>query len=236
MKLYKFLPEKYAIQLVNEGVIRIGTLYEFRKYEDMQRGDDMEGKITIETIGTDEPIEYTKQEEIPGNFRKFIHLQPGAKLILSGKSISTIPYTCPDNYIYCCASHYSRQLMKEFDTDHCVEIHDPSKFSFTIAMALLHQGLAYGIVMGQPCIYKGHLHYQEENKSPQWLKDERYSHQHEYRFLFPPLIRRGNCVIPLIECSDRSFRVPEEGLHQQPLEPTILRCEAIRSCVRLMEK
>src|SRR5215467_13805693 len=121
MKLYKYLKREYADQLINEGTIKIGTYFEFRKMEeDKQRGDKDEGKIIYSKIVERD----TEVRDLPSIFTENVKIEGGGKLILKGGAKASAHGEISDCYLFCCSKLYDQKLMTEFEADACIEIFD----------------------------------------------------------------------------------------------------------------
>jgi len=183
--LYKYLKKEFAKKLIEEGVIRIGTLHEYRKYEDTdrERKDQLEGTTSSFTEVT-EPVIATNQDEVPGAYSGFIKVEKGGTLkILSGSA--DIIKVHVDVYMYCLTQAFSYKQMKDFQCDSCVRIDNPKAFIDTITDCI--NEYTTGDVFGGKCCYSSRRqeYGQSECVTPPYLiKDPSYSKQKEFRLVW----------------------------------------------------
>ena len=109
------------------GVVRVGTLYDFRK-EEHKRGisDPTEGKNQVYA-----PLKGTFRGEdlLPPVFDAFnIKILPNAKVTFKS-SVAERRFDSDDAYVYCFSSVLSQPTMREMgDADSCFAIRDVSNF------------------------------------------------------------------------------------------------------------
>ncbi len=192
MTLYKYINKKYLDDIFIHGRIKIGTLYEYRKEEELGLivGDKEEGQHNT-TLGGDEALEidlgqntleaeYFRNHVLRPDQRHSkvkIIMEKGAKLIANTNS--------PNYYIFCMTSKYSEEVMKEFECDACIEIFNPEHFFKIISRVIRHKATfdgAYEITYGN----KTTDHLNPHTVHPAILKDERYINQEEVRAIWVP--------------------------------------------------
>lgn len=232
--IYKYLERRHAEMMTNEGRIRIGTLFDYRKVEeyDMQRADINEGKMVF-VYDIDKEINVT---ELPDIFADRIEGNANFKNI-----ILRAPLDAPDCYVYCCSQIFDETLMKDFGADCCVEIFDVYAFAEAIGKKLADEGLIYNCVMPGPCNYIGHEVEHNFKETSEFLKDkELFGHQSEYRIIYKPLIKDNDGQIIKAEIKHSTdgiaeFRVPmNAGMSFPAIQPIIITCRKILDFCKLM--
>ena len=233
-KIYKYLSQKHADMMMKEGIIRIGTLYEYRKNEqpDKQRNDNNEGKMSY-VYDIDAEI---NARDLPKIFADLVQEDVNFKNI-----ILKTPLDAQNSYIYCGSQVFDKNLMTEFKTECCVEIFDIKNFVETIGKQLANEGYIYNCVLQGPCNYIGHEVDVNFNETAEFLKDkELYGHQAEYRVIYKPLIYNvhGEIVKAEIESLGNGiteFRTPKrEDACAPVIYPIIISCnEIIKFCRKI---
>lgn len=188
MKLYKYLKEeKYGKWMVEEGKIRIGTFFDFRKLEkDKQRGDKNEGKITYSKSVEED----TNVKDLPPILTGNLNIEGGGTLILKSGAKASSHGEISDCYLYCASRLHSQDLMKDFKAACCVEIFDVENFYCAIGRTLVEGGYIYEMGIQGDCNYIGHEVGPDFKETSHFLKDkELYGHQAEYRFIYYPLLK-----------------------------------------------
>ena len=198
--LYKYLKREYAKKLIEEGVVRIGTLYEYRKYEDtdIERKDQLEGTTSSFTEVRD-PIIATNQDEVPGAYSDFIKVEKGGTLKIYSGSADIIEVHI-DVYVYCLSQAFSYKQMKEFQCDSCVRIDNPKAFIDTISDCI--NEYTTGDVFGGKCCYSPRRQEYRQSKyvtPPYLIKDVSYSRQKEFRLVW--FSSKSNQKTPIISFS-----------------------------------
>jgi hypothetical protein len=127
--LYKYLHKKYAESLINEGEIRIGTLYNFRKSElhGTEIGDDGEGTI-VPFFEAEADI--NKLEEFPDFVKNGLGLSGENLTVTAKKGFKLkIRKTLPDLYILCFSiAKNDPEIFSKSEYDTCVEINNVNEF------------------------------------------------------------------------------------------------------------
>lgn len=212
--LYKYLKSNYAQKMIEEGVIRIGTVYSYQNGENKEQTDLDEGK-KVRFTEVIEVNNIEKNEDLPGAFKHIIHIPEDTKLKLSIKGITgQIREEAPDAYVYCVTTKFDDNVMRQFGCDTVVKINNLGCLLELVATALKEKSLVRldhlgnAIIYAGPCIYSGRRMPYENNTNHYFLKDKEYEHQQEYRFVF----------------------VPSKSI----LKPIILTIPEIRDCVEIM--
>ena len=136
--LYRYSTKKYSDSLVEQGNIRIGTLYDFRR-EELGRGiaDKSEGTKSIF-----HDVDFADTSEMPVGIHPDFQALADLGLNTQSRSgainnVSAIKhFDSPDCFMLCISSNKSRKTMAEFEgADSCVQITE-SKFFDAISIAL----------------------------------------------------------------------------------------------------
>lgn len=193
--LYRYSAKKYNDMLLNEGCIRIGTLFDFRRSEHKAGiADPSEGKKVIVHHVDDWKID----DEIPGKPSKTMRamqkvgnfaFEPGGGQRVSGITFERQIHT-RDYYIHCSAHKLSMSVMEQFEgADSCVEIVDPLGFygHLTESLNKIH-----------PVKFEGVFFIQYREREEEWngedygvagcfIKEPEFSRQCEVRAIWTPL-------------------------------------------------
>ncbi len=199
MTLYKYLTEEHAISMVENGIVRIGTLYEFRDIERHGgvRGDEEEGVKSTHLGG---PYELSDNSSIPEFLKGMIKIKGGAK-IKEGKltNITRVDQS-PNFYIYCTSKIYNKTLKYRFGGA-CVEITDYHHF-FRELLKTLNQIIPIKEVGLYDCIYteKSVDHTNWSQTHPALMKPPRYSEECEVRALWQPIDLQSDLKPQIFQC------------------------------------
>jgi hypothetical protein len=157
--LYKYLEEKYAVKMLQEGNIRIGSLYEYRTHWNDQIRDEEEGKVSSNQYVP----HYSPRsgEPVPEMAKEAINLPDYSKLNLKNVYFEKAQELSNGN-IYCTTLEASEAVMKEFNSEACIEIINITKFNNIILKKLMKEGLSNGNAVLLPCTYEGRLLRHEE--------------------------------------------------------------------------
>jgi hypothetical protein len=197
---FKYTHSKYINAMLNNGQIRIGTLYEYREYENLEIGDVDEGYVKLFTHVDDLVVK--DGDKLPGAFnhdlsdslptgtpaeyRYPFNVSGGGSMHLQNVTV-VIKSTLPDVYMYCLTTEPSEQKMKEFGYDTCIEVLDINNFVSSIAIELQKQGYGNGMATGNPCVYvKKEYDYENPRQLTHFMKEDNYSDQKEFRLIFYP--------------------------------------------------
>lgn len=236
MKLYKYIKKEYAIKMMKEGEVRIGTLYDFRKQEHIEIGDKSEGTkksitdfpggaLIKDEKGWENKLGHLKWSNIR-YVKGVIKIEPNTKFI--GDQDVT------DAYIYCASQICDLNLKMKFSGTACIEICDPGNFSKEILRELVKRGLTYDFCFSDRCSYVGHVVDHTIQATAHFLKDpDKYMHQAEYRFVFPPVIKDGDEIIrPIIKKENGNIVGIELPRIDVKIVPINITCkEAVKYCV-----
>jgi hypothetical protein len=152
---------------MNMGILRVGTLSDFRSAEH-KRGisDPQEGRKEVShtiksLVANPDEVESGATRDLKSiNAFGFIKLLPGA----SNSSFENVTFrrtfASPDCYVLCFAKRASKETMREFEgADSCLSISDPHAF-----LALLTRVLQ----QIRPVVFRGLFEVVYQNKSESW--------------------------------------------------------------------
>lgn len=192
---YKYLPRKYARSLVEEGKVRIGTLYDYKSVEmhGDEVGDRTEGQLT-EWSADKKPKRASEANRL-----EKMAIKAGPGLILANNYVE-IKHESPNVYLFCASEVFSTEIMIRMSADcndqydACVMITDPASFMKEIVEAFKDEGK---FIDGFRCVYMGRRqHYSVNAPHPATIKDPRYQYQAEVRGIWEPLFK--NSIDPKI--------------------------------------
>ena len=143
--MYRYSTTRFNSTLITLGVIRIGTLYDFRRLEH-ENGicDPQEGKkvVThhIEDLFISDPNDsvYQKSKDFRAleEFRA-IKLNANAKNTTLKNITFSKSFDHPDCFILCTSKYCSKQTMKQFDgAESCLQIEDINGFYHVVTETL----------------------------------------------------------------------------------------------------
>jgi hypothetical protein len=190
MAFFKYLKKVYAEDLVRYGRLRIGTIYEYRNYEDAERRDETEGTKLARLKIDNETFYGNKPDEWPQGLKAiFTAPDESSNASYTFKNATFInPFNYPDAFIYCVTTNFDRRVMIDFKCDSCVYIKNIQAFCDIISKKMVELKLAApstpsNIQMHfKDCVYSG-KESDENIYDTYWLKESRYRHQSESRFV-----------------------------------------------------
>jgi hypothetical protein len=233
-KLYKYMKRTHANSMINNGLIRIGTYYEYKKMDnDKQRGDPNETLMTYEHTFD----KNTNHDELPDLFSQNLMINGIDQITFEKGSKIVARRHASDNYLFCCSKIFSAELMNDFEAECCVEIFNVEQFAQKLFDKLVESHYIYNHGVAGDCNYIGHHVDLDFKGTAHLLKDISYSHQKEYRFFYPAIIKDNNGEIlkaNLYKDDDGTtqFRIPDAKNYPLPvLEPIFITCkEAVQFC------
>jgi hypothetical protein len=197
MKAYKYTKKEFVDGLLKQGIIKVGTISEYRKYDHPEIGDSGEGSETIITTASSSGEKITEENMpvMPYPIRKAVSISGSAEFHLHGKVILRSNHSLPDAYIYCVTQEPSESVMQQFGADCCVEISDVEAFCKIVCEEVLRaRNLSFGQYICRSCQYVGREIIDDAYEgvanidvSAYFLKESKYSPQKEARMLFLPL-------------------------------------------------
>jgi hypothetical protein len=193
--IFKNMKAHHASSLLRDGVLRIGTLYEFR---------DVEKHGTV--IGDDEEGVKRRYSRLNGRYtnetateivKKFIDIGPGADVSLEDCTF-TDQEESPDCYMFCATQEYSAKVMAQFNADTCIAIENEQEFYKALTRAINRETGNKNRFWGQHrCTYTSrNVKYEEDHGIPGALiKGKKYEEQKEVRAIWQP---PSNTIQPVI--------------------------------------
>ena len=191
MPLYKYLEKEHLESFFSTGLIKIGSLYGYRKAEEFGEfiGDKDEG-LSKTILTSVNQHQFALNDSSPeANFilrhldvppeRHHVQFQLGAgtQIIASNQS--------PDYYIYCVSSQFNKETMEKSGYDSCIEILDVEAFFKKISKKIKHKATY------QDVCYVNYQNRETDHLNPHFLppaliKDTKYAFQKEVRALWNP--------------------------------------------------
>lgn len=195
--LYKYLPKKYAEDLILRSKFRIGTLYGYRDIEKHGTiiGDAGEGEKSLYMdVGNEQ---WTSGNQ-PDFAKSLLNIGEGSTVGMRNITIEKSENS-PDYYIYCTTEEFDKQALKDFGYNACVVIENPERFFAAITKTLRHKGKLEGI---HRCQYVSRRveHDKDYGIHPAIIKPPIYKDQKEVRALWSPF--KKNIHPRTIECRD----------------------------------
>lgn len=191
LPLYKYLPLKYAEDLVIKGIIKLGTLYEYQdtNLHGNEIGDQEEGNL-------EEWVFFNKSNVTNKDLTEFERRQIYISDDTIGNSFINCRIICRnktiDSYIFSTSRFFNVELMRKLSRnltekyDACVKIHDPQKFIQTISES--DEFKKYGNYIGIGlCHYRDRsIHHSKIDSMPHpiLIKEPKYEYQGEVRVVW----------------------------------------------------
>lgn len=176
--LFKYLPSQYLDAFVERGELLFRSLSYFQNYEELEvRGDRHEGRRLYS----------------PSDGLEINNLTSGESICLPWSFESSVQ--AREIFVFCFSQEHSVLLSREFDTDVCVEIHNPVALLAKVRAALMLRRW-----VKNARLLHGTVDYYSPSEPPlaEWAvpermllkKTENFVGQREYRFAFA----RGNAL------------------------------------------
>lgn len=170
-RLYKYLPSEFLPNTVSKGEILFRNFTYFKQQEDKTRGDYLEAS---HRDNPDNDITITALKDgIPRNFDASFINSTDSDLI----------------FMFCTSLEFSPKYFEEFNCDACIEITHPEEFCRRIRTAVKRKISTHknGLLCGKVNYYRPNEpanHNVRDATVLPFLKDEIYSNQREFRFVF----------------------------------------------------
>lgn len=181
--LYKYMHMEHAKSLIENGTVRIGTLYEYRNTEKHGTtiGDDLEG---TKSVYMDVKKEWWTGKSQPEFAKSFFNLSENSSMRLEGITLEK-PTNSLNYYIYCTTEEFDKDVQSDFSYDACIIIENPKKFFAVISEKLKRKALFKGIYK---CQYRDRrIPHDKDNKiHPAIIKDPKDSKYKEVRAIWKP--------------------------------------------------
>jgi hypothetical protein len=170
-RLYKFLSSDYLEGTVSDGKILFRNFTYFKQQEDKTRGDYLEAS---HRDNPDNDITITAQKNgVPRKIdASFVNLMDSDLI-----------------FMFCTSLNFSSHYYEEFDCDACIEITNPEEFCRRLRVAVRQKYSTHkkGLLCGKVNYYCTNKPTDQNIKDAStlpFLKDEIYSDQYEFRFVF----------------------------------------------------
>lgn len=206
--LFKYLKKEHADKLFNDGELRIGTLYDFRKDEHGDnRSDEGEGKKTIYEV-VDDIIKDHEHNTLSPFVKQFLSIEKGAKntRLINGEFMQT--HDCGDCYVYCMSREHNEALYDDFKADVCVCIKSPYKFIHALGLALKKKTLLSRECYLSTCVYCERMQcygrHNDYHPAIIKIKTDNYKRQKEVRAIWLPDMGLTQ-LVPLIVNLDKKL-------------------------------
>ena len=194
--MYKYNENRFTESLLNLGILRVGTLYDFRKSEHKNGiADPTEGKKTvnhhIEDLhipdSSDSKYKESSDARALEAFRA-IKIEGATNITIQNSSLSQV-FDVPDCFIFCTSKIKSKKVMQQFEgADSCLHITDTRAF---------YSHLTDVINAIVPVRFKGihEIIYQDRHEKwnefdwghhPAVIKEREFSDQYEIRAIWEP--------------------------------------------------
>jgi hypothetical protein len=185
--VFKYLPEIHARSMVENGEVRIGTLWSFQSTETHgdEIGDRREGVVESLLIKDYDPKR--DKQPLPDLSNAGIKLGPGPfeNCVIEFPQPRSV--VMRNYYIYCVTKDYDPEMYEKFgnEYDTCVEILKPKTF-FNTLIRTLRPRIENARVAS--CFYgdKKAIYDQGLEMHPARIKDPKYSYQNEARLFCKP--------------------------------------------------
>jgi hypothetical protein len=205
--MYRYSQLRYSKSLLTMGILRIGTLHDFRRIEHAKGiADPQEGKKEVShhirnlfvPTRDDPALQKNKDFQALAAFGVIKMSAEAANLTVENVTFSRA-FDHPDCFVLCTSARLSRSTMAQFEgADSCVEIVDTVSF---------YQTLTNAINALSPVVLRGVFKVQYRDRQESWngqdwgahpalIKEKQFTDQHEIRALWQP--RHGQHIEPLI--------------------------------------
>lgn len=206
--MYRYSPQKYNSELLTMGVIRVGTLHDFRCTEHNKGiSDPQEGKKMVSHRINQFHVSNAGDPNIKSNIHvRAMEAFQAVKLSNSKNSDNTFEnctfkrsFDIPDCFILCTSKICSRKTMSQFEgADSCVEVVDIGSF---------YKVLTDTLNSITPVIFRGIHEVIYQNKEEPWngenwgrhpavIKETDFKEQGELRAIWQPIGNKH--IAPLI--------------------------------------
>jgi hypothetical protein len=193
---FKYMDARWADELVAEGKIRVGTLFDYRRREKFSGGRLDEEEGTAEAFAFIE--EARANDDIPELGRNQVRFEPDSEGGLIKNLTLKTTFQSPNAFVFCVSKHFdpSRLLADFSPADACVEITDPVQFAAALNAVMIRNGRFIG---SHECRYNGRTRKYTDPHTPSFVaKDPRFAHQAEVRIGWLPYMPFRVAYVDLI--------------------------------------
>jgi hypothetical protein len=204
--LYKYLPLKYAKDLTEKGIIKLGTLSEYQNVDlhGTDIGDKDEGNISKWSLIDKKNVTNKDLNDVE---RRAFNIPDGVVGVQINNCLAVATQKSDDLFIYSTSRLFNVQLMRIINSnyhekyDACIKIHNPDKFIQTISDAFKEHG---NFEATRLCAYISRsIHHSKPDPDihPVFIKEPRYKYQEEIRSVWSS--------ISTDEINSRVLKIPE---------------------------
>jgi hypothetical protein len=209
-RMYRYSSMRYNQQLLTQGVIRVGTLYDFRIMEHGKGiADPKEGTKNVSHHIDQIHIADPKDPNMKSNIdMRAMEAFQAIKLGDGAKNTTIVNVTfdrrleAPDCFILCTSKICSQETMNQFENaDSCVEIVDIESFYRILTDTLnsitpvLFRGIYEVVYQNREEKWNG----QDWGRHPAMIKETKFNKQCELRAIWEPKVSKA--IEPII-CGD----------------------------------
>jgi hypothetical protein len=182
---YKFVKLSRMQQFFKTGVLRVGTLHDFRNIEQHGNsiGDAVEGKSTVSQF-----VEYA--DSAPANTLRGQLIDTGGKAITITNSVFIQHRDTANKYMFCASNVFTEEGFSRWNEeeglDACYEIFDIVGFQEAISRAIFAK--ARFLMSGDIIYIDGDIHGESELRHvpSMFIKQLPYAWQTEHRWVWRP--------------------------------------------------
>lgn len=201
------MPDKFVSGFVDKGLILFRNLTYFRQYEDIRRGDPLEG-FHRDNPENDVTLSCPKTGRI---------LAKGDFSFLNSTNTDLI-------FVFCMSRILKDELYKEFETNTCIEITEPLEFTKRVHFSIkkLLSPHKNGLLTGDVNYYRDNAPVGFDVKDPKNLafaKGNHYEPQKEFRLVFGTTKRAFDLKQQIVV--NRSYDFLKEAKNGQPKEKLV---------------
>lgn len=186
--LYKYLPQKWALNLVNGGEIKLITLFECRNVEKTKAADQDEGTKKVSDFSLIK--DFSKPEELSYVVRKHIKPKKVPSYHIWKNILVTETSSSPDFYLLCLSKVLSKELMQWFGADAVVRIKEPNLFFEDLTKCVKEQlKITNDFLFSEICYINREHDCSFGDIPPVLIKAPSYAKEKEVRAIWTPLQR-----------------------------------------------
>jgi hypothetical protein len=202
--MYRYSAKAHNKSLIDLGVLRVGTLHDFRKTEH-NRGiaDPQEGKKVVAHYIDNAVVE--NSDDLHGRAAKafkVMDLGKGNARVHFSDVIFSKTFDEPDCFVLCTSSEFSKNVMAEFEgANSCAEIYDRDKFYKLLTATLnsispvIFRGVHRVVYKDKKEVWNG----RDWGHNPAVIKERQFEGRYEVRAIWQPTYRQR--IEPVILCN-----------------------------------
>jgi hypothetical protein len=213
LRMFRYSARRYICSLLSMGIIRVGTLYDFRRLEHKKGiADPQEGKKVVSHWIDQLQIADTEDPNIKSNidFRalelfRAVKINNSKNITIRNVTLSQ-SFDVPDCFILCTSKICSKETMFQFEgADSCVEIVEIESFYRVLTNTLnsiipvIPRGIHEVIYQNREEQWNG----QDWGRHPALIKGTKFKEQGELRAIWQPRLNKP--ISPINVCNYRMF-------------------------------